>query len=743
MTPADVRKEGGAAEATTTKKKSKRGSKTVRIQEPEHTGDKRKKRGKRPAALDLTQGDSDSDGQQGSYPMTPQTPQMRPHVTQSSGAYRRILQTQVSGGALTNSPVVFSADSSVFFLAKDSAVAVYNVQNGEVVQTFGMAAQGEQRAAEVHAVVAGRRAKEVYTFSADARVRLWDGDSARVLGEWALDEAAVLAVADGAEAEDGVQGFFCAVRRGKRASLRAGGDKAKYAVVHVRLGEKGEVHVREVFRMAGVVGLAAGQRGAWVGAFGKFRVQLAHVARAGEPAVHVWHLAERVSTLAFHPAEAAVAVGDWRGRIVQWFCLDSDAAGSTDRRVAQQPMHWHARRVNAVVFAGSHVMLSGGDEGVLVVWQLATGSRTCLSALGSEIMGIAVSSDAALYALTMRDNTVRVVAAADRALVAVVQGLEYAQPAQGASTRRLARRLAGGALTSGLVVHPTTHALALGGPGHVQLFSHARDRHVARISVAPYTRVSTAPAPHVALVQFSCDGAWMATVDARDGSTCFLKFWALDARSQQYRLATRVDMPHAGGVRALAFQPGDRPLCVTAGRDACARVWQQGAGGAWTCVARWQFRGLQPGAAAFSADGSTAAVAFGAHVTLWDAQKPVQAAPQATLLASADAPRLRGLRFVAHTAYLAAWSRARMDVWNMLTGSVWWTLAARVRCVAERLGVLAVAAHVVKGCAPVVMLLDPEHPQPLATVLAPAAGGVEALALVPARERLAEDAPDA
>ncbi|KAJ2776616.1 NET1-associated nuclear protein 1 [Coemansia interrupta] len=728
MMPADTRNDGEAKQA---KKKSKRvGTKTVRIQEPESTGvEKRPKKGKRPATLDLTQADSDSD--QGSYPMTPMTPQAPAHVTQPSTGYRKIAQTLVSGGSLTDSPVVFSGDSQVFFLAKDNAVAVYNVQNGEMVQNFGMpaAADGE-RPSEVHAIVAGARGKEVFTFSADRHVRLWDGDSARVLGEWALEEAAVMAVADGAEGGDA--GFFCAVRRGKRGAMRANPDKTKYAVVHVRLLGDGQTQVREVFRMAGIEGLAAGQQGAWVGAFGKFRVQLAHVARPAEPAVHLWHLSERVSALAFHPTEAAVAVGDWRGRIMQWFCLDKDAPGGSDRRVAQQPMHWHARRVNSVVFAGAHVMLSGGDEGVLVVWQLATGTRTYLSSLGSEIAGIAVSPDASLYALTMRDNTVRVVAAGDRALVALVQGLKYAQAGPAG---RKARRLAGSQLTTGLVVHPTTHALALGGAGQVQMFSHTRDRHVASVEVAPYTRVSGTQQrpPHVDLVQFSADGAWMATVDSREHAS-FLKLWRLDTRTQQYRLATRIDMPHQGGVCALAFQPGDQPLCVTAGRDGCARVWQE-AGGAWTCRAACGFRGQQPGAVAFSSDGSTLAVAFGAHVTLWDAQALStggRAMPAATLLASLGPgqPRLRGLVFVAGTQYLAAWSRERMDVWNMLTGSVWWTLAAPVVAVAERVGVLAVAARVVRGCAPVVLLVEPGRPQPLATVHHK--GGVEALALVPA-----------
>ncbi|KAJ2714927.1 NET1-associated nuclear protein 1, partial [Coemansia spiralis] len=262
---------------------------------------------------------------------------------------------------------------------------------------------------------------------------------------------------------------------------------------------------------------------------------------------------------------------------------------------------------------------------------------------------------------------------------------------------------------------------------------------------------------------YSSDGMWMATVDSRRADAArglmavtesYLKFWQLDPSDQMYKLASRIDNPHTGGVHAIAFQPVLRKgalqpdaaglLCASTGRDGSFRVWElqtsaPAPGGNsnnvshsfWTCRATVQYRGLQPHGAAFSADGSTLAVTFGGAVTLWDAQ--TCAAPVAALVSSAAAPRLAGVAFIGSTPYLAAWSAERLDVWNMLTGSVWWTLAMPIRDVFahQRAALLAVVAYQIPGSSTAsIMVYSPTSPTPLAAVQHP--GGVDAVALVPA-----------
>ncbi|KAJ1816268.1 NET1-associated nuclear protein 1 [Coemansia sp. RSA 2598] len=776
------------------------GSKKVRINAAKDTPSSGpgtssgKKEKTRPPKLDLTNPSQiDSEDDMASYPMTPMTPMVESTITmQDTEMYREIELKLVSGGLLTNDPVVFSSDSTLFYLAKDNAVAVYNVQNAEMVQNFSIQRDGHgYQPTAVHAIVAGE-GRRLYTFSADSRARLWDADSGSLIKTWAMRESAVHAVADPAKPGS----FYCTMRRGPKAAAKQNNDKVKYVVAHISLGgvdadadanadamesstsddDKGEesndVEVRELLRLTGALGLVVRPGGGWIGAYSKFRVHLACIKPNGKTVQHKWHMAERVSTLAFHPTEPILAVGDWRGRIMNWFCIDDDEPASEDRSVLQKPMHWHAHKVNTVVFAADgQLMLSGGDEGVLVLWQLATDTKSFLPRLGSDIMGIAISPDQMLYALTLRDNTVRVFSALDRSLVSMLQGLKFAErgAAVGINMRgsperiRLARKLESDAFTTGLIVHPTSHALVLNGdPGHLQVFNHTTDRHMASIEIVSFNRVGGSTAtdlqnPHVDIVQYSSDGTWMATVDSRGSDSAYgpsatvetyLKFWRLDTRDQKYKLVTRVDSPHARGVCALAFQPaprraqgrGDGLLCVSTGRDGAFRVWElesrEGAGGAethyiWICRNTVRFRGLQPRSAAFSADGSTLAVAFGGCVTLWDAATCT--APVCALVASAATPSLTGVAFIGGSNFLAAWSRNRLDVWNMLTGSVWWTLAMPLQSVFvhPKAALLAVAAYQIPDSTVAsIMVLEPMSPVPLVTLRH--TGGVESVVLVPA-----------
>ncbi|KAI8319329.1 WD40 repeat-like protein [Martensiomyces pterosporus] len=707
-------------------------------------------------------------------------------TAQDTEIYRAVELKSVSGGLLTNDPIVFSADASLFYLAKDNAVAVYNVQNAEMVQNFSVhrdgAGKGGQEQTTISAIIADpdrSAAHQVYTFSADSMARLWDADTGTLIHTWKLDAPVTHAVIDPTRNNR----FFCAVRYqkdGKKQAAAEGGEKSRNAIASIVLDqEEKNARMVELFRItSAVAGLVVRHDGQWIAAYSRFRVHLAQIKPNGKVVQHKWRMIERVSAIAFHPGEPVLAVGDWRGRIMFWYCIDdtNDSEDTEDRTIVRRPHHWHAHRVNAITFSeAGTMMLSGGEEGVLVFWQLATDTKDFLPRLGSDIMGIAASPDQMYYAVTLRDNTIRIISSLDKSLVSSLQGLKYAE--RGAALRqakqstpeyaRLARMLEADPFTTGLVVHPATHHLVLNGePGHLQVFNHVNDRHLASVEIASFNRTAGSQSsshtsqPHVDLVQYSSDGTWMATVDSRRSDPAYgpmavtesyLKFWKLDPSDQTYKLATRIDNPHIRGVQAIAFQPVVRKsgaqgradasgmLCVSTGRDRTFRVWElqtlPSTGGGephcvWTCRTHAHYRGQQPRGAAFSADGSTLAVTFGGVVTLWDAATCV--APVGTLVASAATPTLTGVSFVGSTSYLAAWSADRLDVWNMLTGSVWWTLAMPIQSVFvhQRHALLAVAAYQIPGHSSAsILVLSPASPSPLVALQQP--GGVEAIALVP------------
>ncbi|KAJ1677080.1 NET1-associated nuclear protein 1, partial [Spiromyces aspiralis] len=312
------------------------------------------------------------------------------------------------------------------------------------------------------------------------------------------------------------------------------------------------------------IGLSLSTDGQWLASFSRFKLYLTHFQPGEKRVQHKWEFNERLSTVAFHPTEPYLALGDWRGRIILWYGMDPLDADTTNRAISKRSLHWHSRRVHSVAFSpdGKH-MLSGGEEGVLVIWQLDTDKRTFISRLGADLMGVTFSPDQLYYGITLNDNTVKVYSAVNRSLVSVAQGLQLAGHLLQAKTatssalkskykaaeNKLSRALQGdlcdptytgpttnkklsdeqhdeamqllllpNRLTTGLAVHPITNHVTLNGEaGLLQVYNPVSDRHVFTIEVAPFNHTSGSTPeggiklPHVESVKYSSDGQWMVT----------------------------------------------------------------------------------------------------------------------------------------------------------------------------------------------------------------------------------------
>ncbi|RUS25040.1 WD40-repeat-containing domain protein [Jimgerdemannia flammicorona] len=395
---------------------------------------------------------------------------------------------------------------------------------------------------------------------------------------------------------------------------------------------------------------------------------------------------ERITCLASHPTEPCVATGDDRGRITLWYCFTA----ATVKKPVTSTLHWHAHQVNYMTFTADGVyLLSGGEEAVLVIWQLETGHRQYLPRLGSEIRSITVSPDQSLYALGHLDNSVRVFNALDLDIKQAIQGLKYAQ------TDHLTNPL-----STGLVIEPRNHHVVLNGvPGTLQFYNAYTDRHVLELEVTPRNKASRTDdkeivQPHVDLVAFWGRGEWMATVDSRDdGETTpelYLKFWRWDPDAQSYTLNTRVDAPHAVPITSLAFHPVPSgrnacPLAITTSKDKTFKIWhlvtQPGAGQneydvAWACRSIGVYRDYVPHHAAFSDDGSILAVAYGQIVTLWD---PYTNTFQGVLVHPPEHRVVKRIEFLGgNSTFLVSVTRDHLYVWNLLTCTVWWSYQIKV-----------------------------------------------------------------
>ncbi|CAG8503216.1 7091_t:CDS:10 [Acaulospora colombiana] len=400
-------------------------------------------------------------------------------------------------------------------------------------------------------------------------------------------------------------------------------------------------------------------------------------------------------------------------------------------------VHWHAHKVNHITFTndGSY-LLSGGEEAVLVIWQVETGYTTFLPRLGSEILFITISPDQTLYAISFTDNSIKIYSAINLEIKQAIQGLKYAQLN---STKNL--------LSTGLVIEPRNHYVVLNGnPGAIQFYNAYTDRNVMEFEVSSRILVSRAFQKemiyhHVCHVAFSLNGSWM--VDSRDDHETtpelYLKFWRFDSSLQTYVLNTRVDHPHSKPIVSLNCHRGSSdssPVFVTTGLDNKFKVWRISAENdsktserriVWSCTFVGSYRQYTPGTAAFSHDGSILAIAYGSIVTLWDSRLNVL-----NRVLPNNEP-VKHIVFTNNAPFLVTTTRSHLYVWNLLTCTIWWSYRLEVHhLVADpENSSFAVASNNEKLLECTFLIFDPKNYIPI--VIHKIKDFVEAMAYLPKR----------
>lgn len=142
------------------------------------------------------------------------------------------------------------------------------------------------------------------------------------------------------------------------------------------------------------VGLALSSSGTWLVAIGG---HTAYVASPSSPKNGFTKFVspERLTCLTFHPSEEYFATGDDKGVIRLWYCLSAGLPSSSvgvEKKAQTTALHWHAHAVSSVAFtANGAYLLSGGEEAVLVIWQLHSSRKEFVPRVGAPIVGLAVS----------------------------------------------------------------------------------------------------------------------------------------------------------------------------------------------------------------------------------------------------------------------------------------------------------------------------------------------------------------
>lgn len=270
--------------------------------------------------------------------------------------------------------------------------------------------------------------------------------------------------------------------------------------------------------------------------------------------------------------------------------------GKQDDDIAFRSLNWHRTAVNAVKWSqdGNYV-ISGGNETVLVIWQLDTNKQQFLPHLSTEINRLSISKRGSSYALLLGDNSVMVLSTADL------------NPS--ANIPSLGARAVGGVVAA---MHPTKQGqLLVTIPRSVapvkadqatglQTYDIQSDLQIARQALTRNltTTINIGPEgqllkePNVNQLKISFDGAWLATVEewkspssssealhlrddaAKQQTTeTTLKFWTAAEKDSEWALTNRVDSPYGSqSVLALASCP-TRPEFATVSSDGLVQTW--------------------------------------------------------------------------------------------------------------------------------------------------------------------------
>jgi len=352
-------------------------------------------------------------------------------------------------------------------------------------------------------------------------------------------------------------------------------------------------------------GLAVSAGGSWLVAIGGHKAYVASTTNLKAGFIK-FVSPEALTCLAVHPTEDYFATGDEKGNIRLWYCLHENIAvpvAEVEKRAPTSTLHWHAHTVSALSFTPNGAyLLSGGEESVLVIWQIHSGKREFVPRVGAPINSVAVSqtqSGQEEYLLCLADASFVFVGAAKLKITRSYSGIKLGEcirkvpmlfltsiptdPAISHSrpSTSVPTPLAVHSLSSTLIL-PSSH------PSSLQTYSPSSSKLLSELEVSPSNRVSRRDEKmlepsRVEQAVVSSSGEWLATIDSREGDEFFrgevyLKLWRWESSVGLWTLNTRIDRPHGlTEVTSIAFSPNDTfggTFLVTSGKDGYLKSWR-------------------------------------------------------------------------------------------------------------------------------------------------------------------------
>jgi len=330
--------------------------------------------------------------------------------------------------------------------------------------------------------------------------------------------------------------------------------------------------------------------------------------------------------------------------------------------------------------------MSGGEEAVLVIWQLETRKKSFIPRLGAPIQSISINGSNTLFATYLEDSTIHIITSSDMNIKQTFSGIKMASFKENilsAESPVIYKQAVE------LVVEPRHHFLVTKCERSLQFYDIKNQKMSNELTVVSRNYISRIEdekirKPIITLAVFSANGKWLATVDTREDKyfpvETSLKIWQFNEDIQEYVQNTQIDNPHGKGfVHSMKFNNSpeneNTPLLVTTGQDRKFKIWQlaqptkNNPNYSWNCRSVCEYKNKKLGEASFSDDGSILAIVAEQEISLWN---PYTNTLQYVLSYSPQKEPILNMHFIPNSYYIVANSNNYLYVWSLLTCSVCW-----------------------------------------------------------------------
>ncbi|KAI5124094.1 hypothetical protein M0805_000908 [Coniferiporia weirii] len=608
--------------------------------------------------------------------------------------------TTLADSSVDSRPAVFTADGNYFFSVVGTAVRIYSVATGKVISTLSSSSTGSSASriangeghtdAITSAILNPENPFQLLTASLDGDIKIWDFLDAVLLQTIRIGKPISHMCAH--EKFKGQVFIAVLTKLKKNRSATYKGNTMIYRVSLTPRQSSTSLNSRssEIVRVGkskAAISMAVSPSGSWLVVVAGHKAYVS-LTSSPESGFTKFVSPERLTCLAFHPIDDYFATGDEQGQIRIWYCLNNQltfAAAGGEKRAQTTTMHWHAHAVSSLAFTPNGAyLLSGGEESVLVIWQMHTGKREFVPRVGSPILTITVRTAGEgeeEYLMGLADGSYVFVNAGSLTVNRVIPRIRLDPKGMGRPPHTPVP----------LAIHVKTATLVLPAshPSSLQIYSPGTASLVSELEVSPSNRVSRRDEKQVEslrvdFVAINSSGDWMATIDKRENDEGFsaevyMKIWKWEEST--WILNTRIDRPHGQkAVVAMDFSPRvdeEDHFLMTVGQDGNIKMWSirfiatKGGNSEefWISRSRFSFRSELPTDAQWSPDGSLLAVCFAHQIALYD---PYSNALLDSLITS-EIRKPESIRFVGRSGrYLLASGRNHAVLWDLVTRTVCW-----------------------------------------------------------------------